>query len=81
VVTLRFAVGSAGTRRVAILENGRELWRGEVRDQHVPVTIAGLTLSPGTTTIEFTTDTAGVNEAPGAGGRTLAFAIFNLKVE
>jgi hypothetical protein len=81
VVTLRFAVGSAGTRRVAILESGRELWRGEVRDQHVPVTIAGLTLSPGTTTIEFTTDTAGVNEAPGAGGRTLAFAIFNLKVE
>ncbi|HUR58011.1 MAG TPA: glycosyltransferase family 39 protein [Opitutaceae bacterium] len=81
VVTLRFEIGTAGPRTVVIRAGDRELWRGVIRDQRSPVTVAGLTLPPGTTTIEFTTDTAGVNEAPAAGGRTLAFGIFNLRLE
>ena len=80
-VTLRFALGSAGVRTIVIRDGARELWRGVIRDQRVPVAISELTLLPGTTTIEFTTDTAGVNESAAAGGRTLAFAIHNLRME
>jgi hypothetical protein len=80
-VALRFEIGSVGSRVVVVRNGARELWRGEIRDQRVPVAITGLTLSPGTTAIEFSTDTAGVNEPPAAGGRTLAFAIHNLRLE
>ena len=80
-VTLRFEIGSVGARTVVVSSGGRELWRGEVRDQRVAVSIADLTLASGTTTIEFSTDTAGVAETPAVGGRTLAFAIHNLRME
>ena len=80
-VTLRFEIGSVGARTVVVRSGARELWRGEIRDRRVPVSLADLTLSPGTTTIEFSTDTAGVAETPVAGGRMLAFAIHNLRLE
>lgn len=80
-VTLRFALASVGRRTVTIRAGARELWRGEVGEQRVAVVIDALELSPGDTTLEFTTDIAGINETPAAGGRTLAFALYNLRLE
>jgi hypothetical protein len=81
VVTLQldFALRSPVPRIVVISRDGRELWR----------TAIGTTLSPhhlivpvaaGKTTLNFSTDTPGASEGPGADPRKLAFALYDVQV-
>jgi hypothetical protein len=57
------------------------LWQGTVGAELVPVTLGGLMLPSGSTLLEFSTDTPGVAESPAHGGRSLAFALYNLRLK
>jgi hypothetical protein len=80
-VTMQFSLRGTATRTVTVRHGSRMLWHGTVGAQHVPVTISGLVLEPGTTTLEFSTDTPGVAESAAVGGRSLAFALYNLRLK
>ena len=79
-VTLRFRLRSSGARTVTVTLGGRTLWQGPVAGGLVPVELAGVTWPGGVTPLELTTDTPGVAEAPGDGGRVLAFALYNVEL-
>ena len=81
-LSLRFALRSAsGARGVTVRERDRVLWEGAVTEELVPITISALKLEAGSTTLEFSTDAPGVAESAAHGGRTLAFGVFNLRLE
>jgi hypothetical protein len=80
-VMIRFGLRSAGdTRNIIVRERGHVLWQGAVTGELTPVEISNLRLEPGLTALEFSTDTPGVAESVEHGGRTLAFALFNLRL-
>jgi hypothetical protein len=78
-VRLDFALRSPTPRTVVLRQNGRELWRGSVGDKlsefHALAAIA-----PGADMLEFSTDTPGVREGPAADARSLAFALYDLRM-
>jgi hypothetical protein len=77
---LHFQLRSVGMRNVVIRRAGDVLWRGSVSEGLVTVNVA-LVLEAGETKVEFETDSAGAPESSAAGGRTLAFAMYNLSLE
>ncbi len=79
-VTLRFGLRSSGRRIVTVTQDGTLRWRGEVAGELVRVELPGLSWPGGVLPLAFTTDEPGVAEAPGDGGRVLAFALFNVEV-
>jgi hypothetical protein len=80
-VTLRFALRGRGARKVTVRAGDRVLWEGDVGEQYRPVMLQGLELPPGTTTLDFSTDVPGVPESEAVGARSLAFAVYNLRLE
>ena len=80
--SLEFGLRSANdARMVVVRERNRVLWQGAVKGDRVLITIPALILEPGSTTLEFSTDMPGVAESAERGGRTLAFALFNLRLK
>ena len=77
---LRFSIRGLGSRSVTIRQNGRESWRGKVGAKLVPVEIP-VAISGGRAELEFSTDAPGVREGPMADARSLAFAIYDPRVE
>jgi hypothetical protein len=80
-LTMQFALRGVGSRTVTVRQGERILWEGSVGPQYVPVTISGMMLAPGTTTLEFSTDAPGIAESAAVGGRSLAFALYNLRLK
>lgn len=63
---------------VTVTQDGALRWRGAVGS--APVAIAfPVSIERGRARLEFSTDTAGAREEPALGGRTLAFAIYDLR--
>jgi hypothetical protein len=79
-VTLRFGLRSSGARTVTVAAAGRTLWQGTVTGEFVPIELADVVPPAGLVQLEFSTDTPGQSEAPGDGGRMLAFAIYNVEL-
>ena len=71
-----FTLRSLTPRTVVIRQDGREIWRADIGinlSRHsVP-----LEVTAGQATLEFSTDTPGVPEGPGADARLLAFALYD----
>ena len=80
-LTMQFALRGVGSRTVTVRQGEHILWEGSVGPQYVPVTISGMMLAPGTTTLEFSTDAPGIAESAAVGGRSLAFALYNLRLK
>ena len=80
-LTVRFGLRGTSPGSVSVRRGNDVLWKGAVGTEFVRVGIEGLTLPPGVTTLEFSTDAPGVVEPAEHGGRTLAFALFNPRVE
>jgi hypothetical protein len=80
-LTVRFGLRGTSPGTVSVRRGNDVLWMGAVGTEFIRVAIEGLTLPPGVTTLEFSTDARGVVEPAEHGGRTLAFAVFNLRVE
>ncbi len=78
-VQFDFALRSPTPRTVVLRENGREIWRGAVGEKLTEFH-ALAALAPGAATLEFSTDTPGVREAPDANARSLAFALYDLRM-
>jgi hypothetical protein len=79
-VTLRFQLRAVTPRRVTVTWDGDVLWQGAVANDLVRVELRGLVLPGGATTLGFSTDAPGVAEAPGDGGRTLTYALYNVEL-
>lgn len=79
-VTLRFRLRASGARTVTVRAGERVLWQGAVAGELVPVEWREEAWPAGLTRVEFSTDTPGIAEAPGDGGRLLAFAIYNVEL-
>ncbi len=81
-VTVRFAFAlrSLAPRIVVVRQDGRELWRGPVGEHLAEVAIP-LRLGAGHVRLELTTDAPASPEAPGAGSRQLAFALYDPHLE
>ena len=78
-VRLDFQLRSPAPRIVILRQDGREIYRttvGAVLTAHH----AEVQLSPGHATLEFATDTPGVPEGPNADARSLAFALYDLRL-
>lgn len=71
-----FALRSLAPRTVIIRQSGRELWRGPVTEKPARFSIP-LSLAPGHTKLEFSTDTPATREGPNADARELAFALYD----
>ncbi|MSU23367.1 MAG: hypothetical protein EXS32_06025 [Opitutus sp.] len=71
-----FALRSLTPRTVVIRQDGREIWRGDIGVNLSAHTVP-LEVTAGRATLEFSTDTPGVPEGPGADARVLAFALYN----
>lgn len=80
-IALRFDIRAFGERTVTVRSGDRILWQGIVGKPKQPVEITGLALPAGTTTITFTTETPGTPEGPHPGARSLAFALYNLRLQ
>jgi hypothetical protein len=78
-VGLDFALRSPAPRTVILRHNGREIWRADIgpalSSHHVEFETA--TDDGG---IEFATDTPGVREGPAPDSRSLAFALYDLRM-
>jgi hypothetical protein len=79
-VTLRFRLRASGARTVTVRAGERVLWQGAVAGELVPVEWRGEAWQAGLTRLEFSTAAPGIAEAPGDGGRVLAFAIYNVEL-
>ena len=80
-LTVRFGLRGTTPGTVSVRRGNGVLWKGPVGTDLVRVAIEGLSLPPGISTLEFSTDAPGVVEPAEHGGRTLAFAVFNLRIE
>jgi hypothetical protein len=74
---LEFRVRSLAPRVLIARQHGREIWRASVGADFTPRQSVPLRLPGGRGKIEFETDSPGVPEGPGAGGRLLAFALYD----
>ncbi len=74
---LEFRVRSLAPRVLIARQDGREIWRASVGADFTPRQSVPLRLPGGRGKIEFETDSPGVPEGPGAGGRLLAFALYD----
>lgn len=77
---LRLSLRSLAPRTVTIRQGDRVLWQGSVGETLVPIEIAPFALTPGHGTLDFSTDAPGVAEAAAHGGRSLAFAVYNVRL-
>ena len=80
-LTVRFGLRGTTQGTVSVRRGNDTLWKGPVGTDLVRVAIEGLTLSPGINTLEFATDAPGIVEPAEHGGRTLAFALYNVRIE
>jgi hypothetical protein len=74
---LEFRVRSLAPRVLIARQDGGEIWRASVGADFTPRQSVPLRLQGGRGRIEFETDSPGVREGPGAGGRLLAFALYD----
>jgi hypothetical protein len=65
---------------VTVAAAGRTLWQGTVAGEHVPFELTDVVPPTGLARLKFSKDIPGIHEAPGDGGRVLAFAIFNVEL-
>lgn len=80
-LTLRAQLRSLSPRTITVRLGDRELWRGRVEQNFVPIEIAGLALPPGESVLEFSTDAPATPEPHVATPRPLAFALYNLRLQ
>ncbi len=76
---LDFALRSPTPRTVVVRQAGRELWRAAI-DAKLSTHHVAIQIPPGQGVIEFATDTPGVPEGAAPGARSLAFALYDLRV-
>ncbi len=74
---LEFSARSLAPRTVIVRQAGQEIWRGHVGVERTPRQSVAVQLAGGRATLEFDTDTPAVPEGPGAGARSLAFALYD----
>ena len=79
--SLHFALRALGARTVRVTLGDRVVWEGRVEERSVRVRLENLPLSNGTVTLVFSSPEPAVPEATTPGARTLAFALYNLRVE
>lgn len=75
-VQFDFGLRSLAPRNVILRSADRELWRGQVSDKVTRFSVP-LQLAPGTTSIQFLTDSPATRESPNADARALAFALYD----
>ena len=80
-LTLRFTVRTRGARKMELRQGGTILWQASLEDRFAPIVVPDLNIKSGMTSLEFVTDVPGRPEAPQAGARLLAFAVYNLAIE
>lgn len=80
-VNVHFGIRGLGERTVMARMEGRAVWKGAVSSQFEEVTIPGVALAPGQTSLLFTTDTPGIPESATANARALTFALYNLRLD
>jgi hypothetical protein len=73
---LDFSLRSLAPRTVILRSAERELWRGQVGEKTARFSIP-LTLLPGDTRLEFSTDSPAIRESANADARALAFALYD----
>ncbi len=73
---LDFGLRSLAPRTVILRSAERELWRGQVGEKTTRFSIP-LTLVPGDTRLEFSTDSPAIRESANADARALAFALYD----
>jgi hypothetical protein len=76
---LDFALRSPAPRTVILRQEDRELWRADI-GATLSTHHADLDVTPGRGSVEFSTDTPGISEGPAPGARTLAFALYDLRM-
>jgi len=74
---VEFGLRSLSPRTVVLRQYGREVWRGESTPVHTR-RAAVIWLAAGQAELEFATDTPGDREGEAAGGRELAFALYDV---
>jgi hypothetical protein len=73
---LDFGLRSLAPRTVILRSTERELWRGQVGEKTTRFSIP-LTLVPGDTRLEFSTDSPAIRESANDDARALAFALYD----
>lgn len=76
---LEFSLRSLAPRTVVVATQGKELWRGTVGAEKISVAVP-LRVSDGAGRLDFSTDAPAVRESAAAGGRPLAFALYDPRV-
>ena len=75
-VAFSFALRSLTPRTVTIRQDGKELWRGEVGRNYIPVRIA-CHVAEGRAFLDMATDSPAVPDRSGSDARRVAFAIYD----
>ncbi len=76
-VRLRFRLSAPAPRTVVVRADGREVWRGAIGTALSPVSLPPTRTNAGRLDFEFATDAAPKRESESAGGRRLAFALYD----
>jgi hypothetical protein len=76
---LEFSLRSPMARTVVLRQRGRELWRAPIGAK-LSVHRVAVVLEPGGEALEFSTETPGQPESPAPGARSLAFALYDLRI-
>jgi hypothetical protein len=76
-VTLRYGMRALGKRIVTASVGDRVVWRGTIGEGMSSVEIEDIPVPAGATVLSFKTDSPGVAESPGGGGRALTYALYN----
>lgn len=79
-VRLDFALRAISPRTVVIRQDGRELWRGEAGTALASRQSVPIALTNGRTTIEFSSATPPIREAPNPDARPLSFALYDSRL-
>ena len=77
---MEFSSRSLTPRTLAVRENGVELWRGAIGKTYRPVSFP-FAVKAGRATLEFSTDSPGVDTGEGPSERVLAFDVRDMRVE
>lgn len=74
---VEFGLRSLSPRTVIVRQHGREVWRGESTPTRTRTSVV-IWIAAGQAELEFATDTPGDREGELAGGRELAFALYDV---
>lgn len=80
-LTLNFSMRSLGSGKITATIGNKVIWRASSHEKLASVDALSAVFSPGTTEIVFESDSSGVRERPVADARSLAFSIYNLRLD